>query len=162
MLGIDHGRAIAEERAGANHARIVGKDGDARFGVAMQESQDQLINERCLAGAAGPGEANDLCIFEFRFSIFDFLAGTLSAGVAVLDLREFSRELHVGGRTSSAFQLVRLSVALVNEIDHVRKRGAREENLIDSALLHHLLIVMGDGSAAAAKDRDVISAPFAK
>ena len=169
VLRIDHGRAVAQERARADHARIVGKDRDARFRVALQKSQDQLINERRLARASRSRKTDDAC----RGALVLSSLGRWALGVgrwafllplriAVLNLGQLSRELHLSRGALAATMLVRLSVALVHEIDHVRQRCPREENLIDSALLHHPLVVMGDGPAAAAKHRDVVRAPLAK
>ena len=98
MLRIDHRRAIAEERARADHARIMGKNCDARFRIALQEPQDQLINERRLARATRSGETNDARVTAFLRS--PTFRGRLPFANESSISGQLSRELHVGGRAA--------------------------------------------------------------
>jgi hypothetical protein len=43
VLRVDHGRAIAEERAFADDTWIVRENRDARFAVPMQQPQDNFV-----------------------------------------------------------------------------------------------------------------------
>src|SRR5205085_8163252 len=130
--------------------------GDARFRVAMQQSQDELVYQRRFASAARPGETDHLRILDFGFWILDFLPGPFAIRITVLNLGQLPRQLHVGRRAFSATVLMSFPVTLVNPFHHLAQRGAGEENLVDTALLHHPLIVVRDRAAAAAEDLDVI------
>src|SRR5450631_4763854 len=134
---------------------------DPRFRFAMQETQNEFINQRRLAGATGSRETEDTCfsglLFRFRqtLSFPDFFSG-----ISVFDLSQLARQLHIGTRLAAAKRLVWSAVTLVHVIDHVRQRRSREKNLIDAVPPHNHLVVARDRAAAPAEKFDVISALF--
>ena len=69
VLRVDHGGAIAQQCAFADHARIVRQNRDSCLWISIQKTQHQLINQRRFARAAGSGEANDLVL---RISMLRF------------------------------------------------------------------------------------------
>ena len=56
-----HADAVAEQRAARLRRRVgsTASDGDAHLGKRVQESQQQLVDDARLAGAAGAGDADD-------------------------------------------------------------------------------------------------------
>src|SRR5205085_7284415 len=117
---------------------------------------DEFVYQRRFASAARPGETDHLRILDFGFWILDCLPGPLAIRIIVLNLGQLPRQLHIRGRAFSATVLMSFPVTLVNPFHHVAQRRAGEENLVDTALLHHPLIVVRDPAAAAAEALDVL------
>ena len=75
VLRINHGRAVAKQRALADHARIVRQNRDARLFVFVQKSEDQFIDQSRLSRSARSGKTDHsrfARISDFRFPTSDF------------------------------------------------------------------------------------------
>ena len=129
------------------------QNSDARFRLALEQAENQLIDQRGLARAARTGEADDLrfTILDSRFSL---LLRRLPIGVAVFDRGQLACQLDL--RRAGGGAPARLAIVRAHELHHFLERRAGEENLVHPAALHDPLIVPGDRSPAAAENLNLV------
>src|SRR5262245_33892573 len=132
---------------------------DSTFWIAMQEPQDEFVDQRSLSRTARSRETNYPGICDLRFAIcdFDLLRWALDVGrstfsvpnrVCFFNLSELMRKLLIKGFRTRPFGS-RFAVTPMHKFHHVVERRAGEENLVYAFASHHRGIIMRDGAAAA-------------
>src|SRR5258706_14049959 len=106
------------------------KNADACLRIRSEPSQNQFINECCLARAARAGNANRQRV-----------------ACGAWDVKRFTMR-------------ARFRVPAFYEIDDLRERRTREEDAVDAASVHDFRIAVSDCAASAAKNSDVTGPRF--
>src|SRR5438270_165991 len=146
------------------------QDRDARLSILVQKAQHQLVDQCCLAGAAGAGEPDDTRFWLRRWALATAEpvhgGGGLGLGrwafsLCILDFGQLMSELDLRGFCARSFR-ARFAVALTNELHHLIERCAGEKDFVHTFATHHRGILVRDCAAATAEHFNVSRAFLAQ